>query len=241
MSNQSSFCRPAAPARTVDAVRRHDRRADLGEAEGLDEGLDAEAALELPTAGQAVGSGGRAAGRCRRSAGVSGCWLMKSIITPTKIGGDAVRRDAVDPPGGAELRPDDRAAAGDDHRVDRHERRVAVEERRGRQVGVLGGEPGQRDHDLGEEVELPSAASPRPWRGRWSRRCRRWRRGPAARARHRRRSAVSSSTARGLPAVLAQQLDGLVLAAGAGADDPELLDRGRARPPRPSARPSRRR
>ena len=57
--------------------------------------------------------------------------------------------------------------------------RVAVEQRGGRQVGVLGREPGQRRPRSARRSRAASAASPRPWRGRSCRRCRRSRRGPA--------------------------------------------------------------
>ena len=96
--------------------------------------------------------------------------------------GDAGVAHVVDPPAGAELAADHRTAAGDDHRVDGHERRVAVEQRRGREVDVVGGEPGEADDDLRRRSTAARRASRRPWTGRSCRTCRRSRRGPGASA-----------------------------------------------------------
>ena len=131
------------------AVGRHDRRAGLGEAERVEERLDAVPLLELVD------------DRARRRRRVHGPELVVPVVVARRLlpgevhhhadevgDGDAGVAHVVDPPAGAELAADHRAATRDDHRVDGHERRVAVEQRRGREVDVVGGQPGEADDDL---------------------------------------------------------------------------------------------
>jgi hypothetical protein len=131
----------------------------------------------------------------------------------------------VDPPAGAELGPDHRAPAGDERRVGGHELRVAVEQRRRRQIDVVRGEPGQRDDDLGEEVQLTEGHGHAL--GRAGRAGRVEDRAQVLRARLRQLAGLGlleGLPRLGRPAVLPQQRQRLVADALAGVDDPELLD-----------------
>ena len=142
--------------------------------------------------------------------------------------GDAGVAHVVDPPAGAELAADHRTATGDDHRVDGHERRVAVEQRRGREVDVVGGEPGEADDDLREEVQLREGH--RDALGRAGRAGRVEDRAEVLGLRRRQRvdvAALELLPGVGRPAVLPEQRDRLVANPTAGVDDPEPLDHPR--------------
>ena len=67
---------------------------------------------------------------------------------------DPALADLVDPPAGREPAADDEPGTGHQRRVRRHELGVAVEQRRDRHPGVVGGQAHQRDALVGEEVHL---------------------------------------------------------------------------------------